>query len=201
MMTTQPTADQATRARMLLLTQVGRVLAYAIAGGILGAFGSALAGAFDQAAAYRLLQWASAVTLGWIGLSTAGLFPSLAAFDRLAAPVGTAVMTMTSRHPGLGVGAPLAVGIAWGFMPCAMVYGALFTAMLTGTGAGGATMMLGFGLGTIPAVMAGAMGVSALRDLGRKPQLALAVGLAITAFAVLSVVIGPEGGILCLPGR
>lgn len=201
MMTTQPTADQATRARMLLLTQVGRVLAYAIAGGVLGAFGSALAGAFDQAAAYRMLQWASAVTLGWIGLSTAGLVPSLAAFDRLAAPVGTAVMTMTSRHPGLGVGAPLAVGIAWGFMPCAMVYGALFTAMLTGTGAGGATMMLGFGLGTIPAVMAGAMGVSALRDLGRKPQLALAVGLAITAFAVLSVVIGPEGGILCLPGR
>ncbi len=62
-------------------------------------------------------------------------------------------------------------------------------------------MMLGFGLGTIPAVMGGAMGVSALRDLGRKPQLALAVGLAITAFAVLSVVIGPEGGILCLPGR
>jgi len=201
MMTTQPTADQATRARMLLLTQVGRVCAYAVAGGILGAFGSALAGAFDQTAAYRMLQWASAVTLGWIGLSTAGLVPSLAAFDRLAAPVGTAVMTMTSRHPGLGVGAPLAVGIAWGFMPCAMVYGALFTAMLTGTGAGGATMMLGFGLGTIPAVMAGAMGVSALRDLGRKPKLALAVGLAITAFAVLSVVIGPEGGILCLPGR
>jgi len=201
MMTTQPTADQATRARMLLLTQVGRVLAYAVAGGILGAFGSALAGAFDQTAAYRMLQWASAVTLGWIGLSTAGLVPSLAAFDRLAAHVGTAVMTMTSRHPGLGVGAPLAVGIAWGFMPCAMVYGALFTAMLTGTGAGGATMMLGFGLGTIPAVMAGAMGVSALRDLGRKPQLTLAVGLAITAFAVLSVFIGPEGGILCLPGR
>jgi len=201
MMTTHPTADQATRARMLLLTQVGRVFAYAVAGGILGGFGSVLAGAFDQAAAYRMLQWASAVTLGWIGLSTAGLVPSVAAFDRLAAPVGTAVMTMTSRHPGLGLGAPLAVGVAWGFMPCAMVYGALFTAMLTGTGAGGATMMLGFGLGTLPAVMAGAMGVAALRDLGRRPHLALALGLAITAFAVLSVLIGPEGGILCLPGR
>lgn len=153
-LTTHPAADPATRARMLLLTQAGRVLAYAAAGGILGTFGSALAGAFDQAAAYRMLQWASAVTLGWIGLSTARLVPSLAAFDRLAAPVGTAVMTLTSRHPGLGAGAPLAVGIAWGFMPCAMVYGALFTAMLTGTGAGGATMMLGFGLGTIPAAAA-----------------------------------------------
>ncbi len=201
MMTTHPDADPATRARMLLLTQVGRVLAYAAAGGILGAFGSALAGAFDQAAAYRMLQWASAVTLGWIGLSTARLVPSLAAFDRLAAPVGNAVMTVTARHPGLGVGAPLAVGIAWGFMPCAMVYGALFTAMLTGTGAGGMTMMLGFGLGTIPAVMAGAMGVAVLRDLGRRPHLSLAIGLAITGFAVVSVLIGPDGGILCLPGR
>lgn len=199
MLTVHPDGDARQRARMLLATQFGRILAYAVAGGILGTFGSGIAGAFDQTAAYRVLQWASAVTLGWIGLSTAGLVPSLVAFDRLAAPVGTAMMTMTSRHPGFGVGGPMALGIVWGFMPCAMVYGALFTAMLAGTGAGGAALMLGFGLGTVPAVMASAMGVATLKSLGRHPAASMAVGLAITAFAVASVLIGPEGGILCLP--
>jgi sulfite exporter TauE/SafE len=199
MLTVHPDGDARQRARMLLVTQFGRVLAYAVAGGILGTFGSGIAGAFDQTAAYRVLQWASAVTLGWIGLSTAGLIPSLVAFDRLAAPVGHAMMTMTSRHPGFGVGGPMALGIIWGFMPCAMIYGALFTAMLAGTGAGGAALMLGFGLGTVPAVMASAMGVATLKSLGRNPAASMAVGLAITAFAVASVLIGPEGGILCLP--
>jgi sulfite exporter TauE/SafE len=199
MLTVHPDGDARQRARMLLVTQLGRVLAYAVAGGILGTFGSGIAGAFDQTAAYRVMQWASAVTLGWIGLSTAGLIPSLVAFDRLAAPVGQAMMTMTSRHPGFGVGGPMALGIVWGFMPCAMVYGALFTAMLAGTGAGGAALMLGFGLGTVPAVMASAMGVATLKSLGRNPAASMAVGLAITAFAVASVLIGPEGGILCLP--
>lgn len=199
MLTVHPDGDARQRARTLLVTQLGRVLAYAVAGGILGMFGSGIAGAFDQTAAYRVLQWASAVTLGWIGLSTAGLIPSLVAFDRLAAPVGHAMMTMTSRHPGFGVGGPMALGIVWGFMPCAMVYGALFTAMLAGTGAGGAALMLGFGLGTVPAVMASAMGVATLKTLGRNPVASMAVGLAITAFAVASVLFGPEGGILCLP--
>lgn len=199
MLTIHPSGDAGQRARTLLFTQFGRVLAYAVAGGILGAFGSGIAGAFDQTAAYRVLQWASAVTLGWIGLSTAGLIPSLVAFDRLAAPVGNRLMTLTSRHPGIGVGGPVALGVVWGFMPCAMVYGALFTAMLAGSGPGGASLMLGFGLGTVPAVMASAMGVATLKSLGRNPAAAMAVGLAITTFAVASVLIGPEGGILCLP--
>jgi sulfite exporter TauE/SafE len=199
MLTVHPDGDMNQRARTLFITQIGRVVAYAVAGGILGAFGSSLAGAFDQTAAYRVLQWASAVTLGWIGLSTAGIIPSLVAFDRLAAPIGSAMMTFTARHPGFGLGAPMAVGVIWGFMPCAMVYGALFTAMLTGTGFGGASLMLGFGLGTLPAVMASSMGVASLKSFARSPAASLAVGLAITAFAVASVVIGPEGGILCLP--
>lgn len=199
MLTVHRHGDMGQRARMLLVTQIGRVVAYALAGGILGTFGSSLAGAFDQTAAYRVLQWASAVTLGWIGLSTAGIIPSFVAFDRLAAPLGSAMMTFTARHPGLGAGAPMAVGVLWGFMPCAMVYGALFTAMLTGTGLGGASLMLGFGLGTLPAVMASAMGVASLKNLGRSPATSMAVGLAITTFAAASVLIGPEGGILCLP--
>lgn len=192
-------AGSPNRMRCLLLPQAGRVFAYATAGAVLGAFGSGIAGAFDQTAAYRALQWASAVALVWIGLSTAGLVPFPLVFDRLAAPIGTALMGLSSRHPALGLGTPLAAGILWGFMPCAMVYGALFSAMLTGTGAGGATLMLGFGLGTVPAVVLTALGLVCLRDLARRRALARAIGLSLAAFGAASVFISPAGGVFCLP--
>lgn len=196
-----PDADPRKRARILALTQAGRVLAYATAGGLLGLFGSSLAGAFDQAAAYRVLQWAAAATLGWIGLSTAGVVPAMLGFDRLAAPVGSALVGLAGRHPVFGAGAPVATGILWGFMPCAMVYGALFTAMLTGTGSGGLSLMLGFGLGTVPAVMASTLGLVALKGLASNPVAGRLIGLAITAFAIASVTLAPAGSVLCLPVR
>lgn len=201
LLTTHPTPGDPRRMPMLVLTQSGRVIAYAVAGGILGAFGSGLAGAFDQTAAYRGLQWASAATLGWIGLSTAGLLPSPVVFDRLAAPIGGAILNLSARHAAFGIGAPVVTGIVWGFMPCAMVYGALLTAMLTGTGTGGALLMLGFGLGTLPGVLLAAAGIVSLRDIGHRPGLRQAIGFAIAAFGIVSVTIGPAGTVLCLPFR
>lgn len=196
MLATAPRDAARDRARSLLLTQFGRVVAYALAGGILGAFGSGLAGLFDQAAAHRLLRWAAAVTVGWIGLSTAGFLPPLALLDRLALPIGRRLAALPAGAAGLPA---LATGIIWGFMPCAMVYGALFTALLTGSGTGGAALMLGFGLGTLPAVIGTAFALDRLRRAAQTPAARRGIGLAIAAYAGLSLWIGPEGGILCLP--
>ena len=197
MLATTPRDAAADRARSLLLAQAGRVAAYALAGGILGASGSGLAGLFDQAAAHRLLRWAAAATVGWIGLSTAGLLPPLAALDRFALPIGRRIAALPAGAAGLPA---LVTGIAWGFMPCAMVYGALFTALLTGSGAGGGALMLGFGLGTLPAVIGTALALDRLRLAARAPAARRAIGLAIAAYAGLSLWVGPETGILCLPG-
>ena len=196
MLATTPRAA-AGRVHGLMVTQGGRVVAYALAGGLLGAFGSGMAGLFDQAAAHRLLRWAAAMAVGWIGLSTAGVLPPLAALDRLALPIGRRIAALPAAAAGLPA---LATGIAWGFMPCAMVYGALFTALLTGSGAGGAALMFGFGLGTLPAVIATAFALDRLRQAGRSPAVRRAIGLAIAAYAGLSLWVGPEAGILCLPG-
>ncbi|MGL4286910.1 MAG: sulfite exporter TauE/SafE family protein [Phreatobacter sp.] len=192
-------ASRGSRARTLLLTQVGRVLAYAGAGALLGAFGSGLAGAFDQALAYRMLRWAAALTLGWIGLSTARLLPPLASFDRFAAPIGQRIVALSPMGPASAGLPALATGVAWGFMPCAMVYGALFTALLTGSGPGGFALMLGFGLGTLPAVVATAFAVTSVRDLGRSPLASAGIGLSIAGYGLLSLLIGPAGTVLCLP--
>jgi hypothetical protein len=42
------------------------------------------------------------------------------------------------------------IGALWGWLPCGMVYSVLLTAMLSGSAADGAAVMLAFGLGTLP---------------------------------------------------
>lgn len=198
MLAAHPQGALSTRARTLLLSQAGRILAYAAAGGVVGLFGTRFVGLFDSQAAFHVMRSASAAALIWIGLSTAGLVPSMARLDRVAALAGGTMMRLAGQVPGFATGAPLAAGIAWGFMPCAMVYGALFAAMLQTSAAGGATFMLGFGLGTLPSVIAAALGLAQFRNLSRWPKLRPAVGLAIACLGALSLSFSPLAAVLCL---
>jgi sulfite exporter TauE/SafE len=195
-----PKGNARSRARVLMTAQMARIAAYVTAGTVLGAFGSAFYGLFDQQVAYRVLQWGAGVTLGWIGLSVAGLVPPIALLDRLMLPFTRRLVVAPAGGPRGGMAAPLMSGALWGLMPCAMVYGALFTAMLTGTAGGGATVMLGFGLGTLPAVTLSALGLTSLAATARGPAARMVVGLLIAAAGVLGIVLSAPGGPLCLTG-
>ncbi len=87
----------------------------------------------------------------------------------------------------------------WGFLPCGMVFGALFYAMLSGSALHGGAVMAGFGLGTLPSVTAAAFGVASFRRLARTPNARVAVGLGIIALAAASVAVPAlVSGTFCL---
>ena len=94
---------------------------------------------------------------------------------------------------------PFLAGAAWGLLPCGMVYGALFYAMLAGSGGGGALVMAGFGLGTLPSVTATAFGVTSLRQAAMAPRLRVLAGVALLLVATASALL-PEAAweALCL---
>lgn len=177
------------RARVLLITQAGRILAYVSVGAFLGAIGSQFYGAFNHAGAHEVMRWAAAAALGWIGLSMTGFAPPLSALDRIGGPIIRLISAPSRLAIAGGTGGPLLAGFAWGFLPCGMVFGALFYAMLTGSGSGGAMVMTGFGIGTLPSVIGTAFGISALRKLGQRPQIRIAAGAAIMMVAAGSVLI------------
>lgn len=203
----EPGRGPGARLRVLLVAQAGRIASYVAAGGFLGFFGSVFYGAFDQGAAHLVLRWAAAVALGWIGLSMIGLAPALTVIDRLAAPFarlmrapGRPVLADGAAGPFLaGAIRPFLAGAAWGLLPCGMVYGALFYAMLAGSGVGGALVMAGFGLGTLPSVTATAFGVTSLRQAARAPRLRVMAGVALLLVATASALL-PEAAweALCL---
>ena len=65
----------------------------------------------------------------------------------------------------------------WGFIPCGLTYSILATALVTGSGARGAGLMLAFGLGTLPNLLLAGMLFKRFRDLTRHPKVRLASGL------------------------
>lgn len=79
-------------------------------------------------------------------------------------------------------------GLAWGLVPCGMVYGALAVALLAGNAASGAVVMLAFGAGTLPnlLLMSGLAGW--LRAFSRLPWARGLAGAAIAAFGVWGLV-------------
>ncbi|MBX3578341.1 MAG: sulfite exporter TauE/SafE family protein [Rhizobiaceae bacterium] len=193
-------ATPASRAQVLLSSQAGRILAYVLAGGFLGGVGSQFYGSFNHVAVHEVMRWAAAVALGWVGLSLIGLAPPLSILDRVTRPI-VRLATGPSRlaYAG-GLGGPFVAGVAWGFLPCGMVFGALFYAMLSGSGPGGALVMAGFGLGTVPAVVGTAFGISELRNLGQRPSVRLAAGLSLALVAVGSIFVPAAGwAAFCLP--
>jgi sulfite exporter TauE/SafE len=168
-----------------VLLQLGRILSYC-ALGITGALlGSAVLSP-ETTMNYRVLQWIAAVVLMWTGLAMAGMMPRLAALDTAMLRLSDAVAQITRPLKGTPA-APVMLGSLWGLNPCPMVYAAVFTASLTASPLGGLTVMAGFGLGTVPGVLAAGLGVSALKGLDASRGAQIAVGLLIAGLGFASL--------------
>ena len=186
------------RLAALLILQAGRISAYAITGGVVASVTSLAIDPATTATSFRALQWIGATVLMWTGLSMAGMLPRLAipsngvvALTSVLAPI----LAPLRDRPRLG---PLAIGFSWGLTPCPMVYAALFSAALTGSFASGALWMIAFGAGTLPGVIGGALGISALSRFNRGPGADMAAGLVIAAFGFSSLYFGlPMSDLIC----
>ncbi|HEY3532205.1 MAG TPA: sulfite exporter TauE/SafE family protein, partial [Casimicrobiaceae bacterium] len=80
------------------------------------------------------------------------------------------------------------MGLAWGLMPCALVYTVLPLALLAGGPAQGALVMLAFGLGTLPNLFAGGVLLAALRRSIPTVVLRYAAAALIAAFGLFGLV-------------
>jgi sulfite exporter TauE/SafE len=78
-------------------------------------------------------------------------------------------------------------GALWGWLPCAMVYSVLVTAMLSGSAGRGAAVMLAFGLGTLPMMMTLGLAGARLRGWLQRKAVRLACGATVLGFGLLGL--------------
>lgn len=177
-----PLLPAAVLARRQLAYHIGRIACYALLGAVFGAAGAAAFGTAALVPLQKSLYIGANVFLVLLGLSLGLRTPGIAWLQHAGAHFFAGVM------PGLrpllrlpGIGGRVALGLAWGLVPCALVYAALPLALFAGGGYQGALVMVAFGAGTLPALTAAGL-------LLRIPQRAL--GATRWRYLAASVVIG-----------
>jgi sulfite exporter TauE/SafE len=137
-----------------LLYTTGRITTYSLIGLVVGWLGSAIAYAEAFATFSRIILLGSDLFVILIGLGSAGL---LRGFNLLSLECASPVRALSVAVRGLRrlppMVAPLPLGLAFGFLPCGLLYAMAITAAQSAAPLRGAQIMLGFGLGTAPALL------------------------------------------------
>ncbi len=142
------------------LLNLGRIASYALVGGTLGAVGSGWRQAIAIVTGILLLG------LGLQQVMPAGKF-SMPLIHPLAQKrwhdrLGRAMQAVAQQ--------PLLLGLLWGLIPCGFLYTAQVKALEAGDWWQGAVLMLAFGAGTLPAMIASGVWLSKLGS-DRRSQL------------------------------
>jgi hypothetical protein len=171
-----------------LAYNLGRIATYSAAGALAGAVGGTTL-ALDTGLPVQLLLYVLAnLMLVALGLYLTGSTWALAFTERIGQLLWRHVQPLAGRFlPARTVPQALTLGGLWGFLPCGMVYSVLATALVAGSIARGALLMLVFGLGTLPnLLLAGALLVR-LRGFVGKRAVRLVSGLVVLGFGVVGL--------------
>lgn len=188
-----------------LAFNAGRIASYAAAGAIVGSVGGAgvwIAGALP---AQTVLFVLANVMLVLVGLHLAGAGRALIRLEAVGAPLWRRLQPLAARAlPAETMPQSFAAGALWGWLPCGLVYGALAAAAFAGSPGGGALVMLAFGLGTLPNLLAAGLAAARLRALAARRSVRLAAGAVVLGFGILGLAHagglaeGIRRGLLCL---
>ncbi|AOZ49602.1 sulfite exporter TauE/SafE family protein [Chromobacterium vaccinii] len=173
------------RWRVLAGYNLGRVASYALIGALLGGLA---AGGLSLASthAWQLgLALLADLMLIAMGLYLAGFAQAVVALEKLGQPLWRRVQPLVGRLlPVRSAGGAVAVGAAWGWLPCGLVYSASISALASGSAWNGAGMMLAFGLGTLPNLLLMGVFADGLRRWMQKRPVRLAAGLGVAGIGV-----------------
>jgi sulfite exporter TauE/SafE len=172
---------------VVLSYNLGRILSYTLAGGLVGVLSILLHLPFAAGQAHRVLQLLSALVMSSAGLYIAGWFPRFAYVEKLGSrlwkqiePFGRRLIPVRSNTQAF------LFGMVWGWLPCGLIYTALALAATTGELVESALTMLAFGLGTLPAVMGVGIMTTLLTRLSRAEHFKRVVGILFVAVALLA---------------
>jgi len=163
----------------------GKLLAYVGLGAIAGLGGLALTGALAGPAAF--LRGVSALLMIGIGLYVAGWWRGIARLEsagaRLWQPLLRRSRTLRLDTPGN----KLLAGMAWGLLPCGIVYSMLGLALATADLLKGSLLMASFGLGTMPFVMSAGGVLQATRRMANNTLVRQLAGAAMIVMGLTAL--------------
>lgn len=180
---TRPDARPFTRS---LLFNFGRITSYTVAGALAG--GAAAFVMQDTLLLRQILFTVANLMLIALGLYLAGLWRGVLVLERGGAMLWSGIKPAAARlMKAPSPGSAFALGALWGWIPCGLVYSMLVTSLASGSMANGALIMLAFGLGTLPNLLALGYAVQRAGKWLHKPGVRLAAGFVVVTFGVFGL--------------
>ena len=176
-----PPEQRGRRLQLLLAYNLGRILSYATAGLLFGLAGWAVA----SSPAAMLLRIVAGLLLISMGLYLGGWWSGLTRIEALGRGLWRHIQPVASRLlPVSSLPRALLLGALWGWLPCGLVYSTLLWAASQGDALESGLLMLAFGLGTWPVLLATGMAAERLTALLRRRGVRMAGGLLVILFGL-----------------
>lgn len=169
-----------------LAYNLGRIFSYTVAGALTGAIGH-MASEFIPLANYALTLLSSIMLLllacylgkWWTVLTALESFGKVL-FSKLQ-PVSKKFLPFKSPMHAIPY------GIIWGWLPCGLVYSTLTWSLAAGNALQGAALMLFFGLGTLPTLLAASAGSQLLLRGFQHPVTRQVIAVLMALYSVLLI--------------
>lgn len=165
----------------LVAYNLARVSSYTLAGVLLGGVGWLAAHWIDVRQVQLGLQVIAALFMILLGLYLAGWWTILSRLESAGAGIWRKIQPVTRRFmPVQTITQAFVIGLLWGWLPCGLVYSVLVWSIATADPVSGGLLMLAFGLGTMPTLLAiGVMAAGLSRWIQNQTTRRVAGGLVI----------------------
>ena len=176
-----PPEQRSRRLRLLVVYNLGRVMSYAAAGLLVGLAGWAVA----QSPAAMALRVVAGLLLIAMGLYLAGWWSGLTRIEAMGRGLWRHLQPIASRlMPVRNLSQALFLGAVWGWLPCGLVYSTLLWAASQGDAVDSALLMLAFGIGTWPVLLATGLAAERITALLRKRGVRMLGGAMVILFGL-----------------
>ena len=167
----------------------GRLTSYMVAGALVGAIGQAGLLLRDVVPVQHLLFGLSSLMLIALGLYHAGIWNMVRRIEQFGGLLWQYLQPLTrGLLPVTSSVRALLLGMLWGWLPCGLVYSVLVTALASGNAQSGALIMLAFGLGTLPNLLAMGLFWEGVRRRMQSPRVRMIAGLLVMGLGVQGLI-------------
>ena len=162
---------------------IAKIAGYMALGTIVGTGGYLLGSAFR--AGPLVLDTIASVLLILLGFYIAGWWRGVARFEQMAYRLWQPLLQKLRGLALTKTRNKWLAGFAWGMLPCGMVYSALALAMASAEPLQGMSILLAFGIGTLPFVLLSGALLQSLLPLLKQPWLRLLCGVSMIVLGVV----------------
>ena len=175
--------DNVSDTKTFTLFHAGRLISFALLGGVLGTIGSAIGINFTLTAILGIL---ASVVMLLLGLNLVGVF----AKNKIALPSGLFNFFRRIEHKTF---TPLVLGFSTFFLPCGFTQSMQISALSSGSFLSGLLLMFAFALGTLPMLLLLSFGSASFAHGKHAPLFFKSAGIVVIGLGLFALLAGLAG--------